>query len=152
MSDEYTELNRKVQQVLFKIPGAKVVPIGQLAAFRDELLKMQEAGEGVQLIFGLRMSRLQPDLRRKTRLELQVVTNPESITRGLHSLVDLTEQGVKQYSFGDVQKILGGSDVGDMLSGVTSREAIKMTNGILDREVMWVARVPRLEYVGEVVK
>ena len=152
MTDEYTELNRRVQQVLFKIPGAKVVPIGQLAAFRDELLKMQEEGEGVQLIFGLRMSRLQPDGRQKIRLELQVVTNPESITRGLHSLVDLTEQGVKQYSFGDVQKILGGSDVGDMLSGVTSREAIKMTNGILDREVMWVARVPRLEYVGEVVK
>lgn len=152
MTDEYTELNRRVQQVLFKIPGAKVVPIGQLAAFRDELLKMQEEGEGVQLIFGLRMARLQPDGRQKTRLELQVVTNPESITRGLHSLVDLTEQGVKQYSFGDVQKILGGSDVGDMLSGVTSREAIKMTNGILDREVMWVARVPRLEYVGDVVK
>lgn len=152
MTDEYTELNRRVQQVLFKIPGAKVVPIGQLAAFRDELLDMQTRGEGVQLIFGLRMSRLQPDLRRKTRLELQVVTNPESITRGLYSLVDLTEQGVKQYSFGDVQKILGGSDVGDMLSGVTSREAIKMSNGILDREVMWVARVPRLEYVGEVVK
>ena len=152
MTDEYTELNRRVQQVLFKIPGAKVVPIGQLAAFRDELLKMQEEGEGVQLIFGLRMARLQPDGSQKIRLELQVVTNPESITRGLHSLVDLTEQGVKQYSFGDVQKILGGSDVGDMLSGVTSREAIKMTNGILDREVMWVARVPRLEYVGEVVK
>ena len=152
MTDEYTELNRKVQQTLFKIPGAKVVPIGQLAAFRDELLEMREAGEGVQLIFGLRMARLQPDGRQKTRLELQVVTNPESITRGLHSLVDLTEQGVKQYSFGEVQKILGGSDVGDMLSGVTSREAIKMTNGILDREVMWVARVPRFEYVAEVVK
>ena len=152
MTDEYTELNRKVQQVLFKIPGAKVVPIGQLAAFRDELLKSQKEGEGVQLIFGLRMSRLQPDGRQKTRLELQVVTNPESISRGLQSLVDLTEQGIKQYSFGDVQKILGGSDVGDMLSGLTSREAIKMSNGVLDREVMWVARVPRFEYVAEVVK
>ena len=152
MSDEYTELNRRVQRVLFEIPGAKVVPIGQLAAFRDELLKMQEEGEGVQLIFGLRMSRLQPDGRQKTRLELQVVTNPESITRGLHSLVDLTEQGVKQYSFGDIQKILGGSDVGDMLSGLTPREALKMSNGTIDREVMWVARVPRLEYVGEAVK
>ena len=152
MTDEYTELNRRVQKVLFKIPGAKVVPIGQLAAFRDELLDMQTRGEGVQLIFGLKLSRLQPDGRQKIRLELQVVTNPESITRGLHSLVDLTEQGVKQYSFGDVQKILGGSDVGDMLSGVTAREAIKMTNGMVDREVMWVARVPRLEYVAEVVK
>lgn len=152
MTDEYTELNRRVQRVLFEIPGAKVVPIGQLAAFRDELLDMQMRGEGIQLIFGLKLSRLQPDGRQKIRLELQVVTNPESITRGLHSLVDLTEQGVKQYSFGDLQKILGGSDVGDMLSGVTSREAIKMTNGTIDREVVWVARVPRLEYVGEVVK
>ena len=152
MTDEYTELNRRVQKVLFQIPGAKVVPIGQLAAFRDELLDMQTRGEGVQLIFGLKLSRLQPDGRQKIRLELQVVPNPESITRGLHSLVDLTEQGVKQYSFGDVQKILGGSDVGDMLSGVTAREAIKMTNGMVDREVIWVARVPRLEYVGEVVK
>ena len=152
MTDEYTELNRRVQRVLFEIPGAKVVPIGQLAAFRDELLDLQTRGEGVQLIFGLKLSRLQPDGRQKIRLELQVVTNPESITRGLHSIVDLTEQGVKQYSFGDVQKILGGSDVGDMLSGVTAREAIKITNGIADREVMWVARVPRLEYVAEVVK
>ena len=150
MTDEYTELNRKVQQEFFKIPGAKVVPIGQLAAFRDELLKSQE--EDVQLFFGFKRSKLQPDGLRKTVLELEVVTNPESIARGLVSLVDLTEQGVKQYSFADVQKILGGSDLGDMLYGLTGREAIKMSDGVVDREAVWVARVSRFDNVGEIIK
>lgn len=137
----FYEQSRVARQRVQQISGARVVPIGQLPAVWSKLSKL-DLDNFVLLLVNRQERNI--DGRKTSEMVMQVDFEPAAFSLLLKTLARLKEQnplGVPDQV--TIQKLLGGSDPGDLETMENIREAAKMRPTERLSVLEWVALVPK---------
>ena len=146
----YAEQNEVVTRAIQRIEGAKLFTMRQLPAFRAELRAMDLSNKF--LVVGILRSIKQMGRPVTTELELEAVMDQTEIRRMIAESLFTTESDLgRKLNYGDLMKILGGSDVPDLVADMTDRERRKIDTASQTREVKWIALLPSYLRLAEVV-
>ena len=146
----YAEQNGVVTRAIQKIEGAKLFTMMQLPAFRAELRALDLSNKF--LVVGILRSIKQMGRPVVTELELEAVMDQTEIRRMIAESLFSTETDLgRKLNYGDLMKILGGSDVPDLVADMTDRERRKIDTASQTREVKWIALLPSYLRLAEVV-
>ena len=146
----YAGQNWVVTRAIQRIEGAKLFTMRQLPAFRAELRAMDLSNKF--LVVGILRAIKQLGRPVMTELELEAVMDQAEIRRMIEQSLFTTESDLgRKLNYGDLMKILGGSDVPDLVADMTDRERRKIDTSSQTREVKWIALLPSYLRLAEVV-
>ena len=146
----YAGQNWVVTRAIQRIEGAKLFTMRQLPAFRAELRAMDLSNKF--LVVGILRAIKQLGRPVMTELELEAVMDQTEIRRMIEQSLFTTESDLgRKLNYGDLMKILGGSDVPDLVADMTDRERRKIDTSSQTREVKWIALLPSYLRLAEVV-
>lgn len=122
----------------------------QLPAFRAELRAMDLTGKF--LVVGILRTMKQAGRPVETELELEAVMDQTEIRRMIaESLFSTETDRGRKLSYGDLMKILGGSDVPDVAADFGARERLKIDTASQTREVQWIALLPSYTHLANLI-
>ena len=147
---KYVEQNRTVTRAIQKIAGAGLWTMRQLPAFRSQLRAMDLTGK--YLVVGILRAMKQDGRPVETELELEAVIDQTQIRRMIAESLFSTETDYgRKLSYGDLMKILGGSDIPDVAADFGARERLKIDTASQTREVQWIALLPSYTHLAEMI-
>ena len=147
---KFAEQNRMVTRAIQKIEGAGLWTMRQLPAFRTQLRAMDLTGKF--LVVGILRAMKQAGRPVETELELEAVIDQTQIRRMITESLFSTETDCgRKLSYGDLMKILGGSDVPDVAADFGARERLKIDTASQTREVQWIALLPSYTHLAELI-
>lgn len=147
---QYAEQNRVVTRAIQRIQGAGLWTMRQLSAFRDQLRAMDLTGKF--LVVGILRTLKQAGRPVETELELEAVLDQTEMRRMINEGLFKSEtEGGRKLSYGDMMKILGGSDVPDVAADLGARERIKIDTASQTREVQWIAVLPNYTHLADMI-
>lgn len=147
---QYTEQNRVVTRAIQRIQGAGLWTMRQLPAFRGQLRVMDLTGKF--LVVGILRTLKQAGRPVETELELEAVLDQTEMRRMINEGLFRSEtEGGRKLSYGDLMKILGGSDVPDVAADLGARERLKIDTASQTREVQWIAVLPSYTHLAKMI-
>ena len=147
---KYSEQNVVVTRAIQRIEGAKLFTMRQLPAFREQLRAMDLTGKF--LVVGILRTMKQAGRLVETELELEAVMDQTEIRRMIaESLFSTETDRGRKLSYGDLMKILGGSDVPDVAADFGVRERRKIDTASQTREVQWIALLPSYAHLADLI-
>lgn len=147
---QYAEQNRVVTRAIQRIQGAGLWTMRQLPAFRDHLRAMDLTGKF--LVVGILRTVKQAGRPVETELELEAVLDQTEMRRMIREgLYSSETEGGRKLSYGDMMKILGGSDVPDVAADLGTRERLKIDTASQTREVQWIAVLPSYMHLADMI-
>ena len=147
---KFAEQNRTVTRAIQKIEGAGLWTMRQLPAFRTQLRAMDLTGKF--LVVGILRAMKQAGRPVETELELEAVMDQTEIRRMIaESLFSTETDRGRKLSYGDLMKILGGSDVPDVAADFGARERLKIDTASQTREVQWIALLPSYTHLADLI-
>ena len=147
---KYAEQNRAVTRAIQKIEGAGLWTMRQLPAFRTQLRAMDLTGKF--LVVGILRAMKQAGRPVETELEIEAVLDQTQIRRMIaESLFSTETDSGRKLSYGDLMKILGGSDIPDVAADFGVRERLKIDTASQTREVQWIALLPSYTHLANLI-
>lgn len=147
---QYAEQNRVVTRAIQRIEGAGLWTMRQLPAFRAQLRAMDLTGKF--LVVGVLRAMKQAGRPVETELELEAVLDQTEMRRMINEgLYSSETDGGRKLTYGDMMKILGGSDVPDVAADLGIRERFKIDTTNQTREVQWIAVLPSYMHLADMI-